>query len=425
MLNSEQQPDSAKAEIWAKINRLLLDANLQARGPSPRISGLPSEDSFFTTHKDMLYEIKKESQNTELSDKKLDQICHRAKSRGFSFLLVGRAGVGKSSTINSLMGREIAPVGKFEAETKIVSAYEAPSDATIPYRIYDTPGLCDADGDNKEYLQLIHDKIQEPIDCLWFVTILTEARVRTDEKDAIAHIVSAFGKEVWKRAVIIFTCADKVSSKEFELTLAVRTRLIRDQIAAKVGKEIADDIPSVAVSNVSLNTPDKKSWLGRLFVRTFIRISKEGLDGFLLEIVNWRGLDIDNNASSGGRSSHRDSHIHHHVHYDKSTHTHGSVINSPITYTIEGEPPDIQKKFLTRVETVFGGACGWIASVAAYHIAKPMGGDKLAQAASGIAGEVGGAVGDAVSRVVDKAVAKGVEMLRNTKQAMQNIFGRR
>ena len=270
-----------------------------------------------------------------------------AQTRGFSFLLVGRAGVGKSSTINSLMGREVAPVGEFEAETKVVKAYPAPPEAIIPYRIYDTPGLCDGNGDDKEYLKLIHSEIKEPIDCLWFVTLLDESRVRTDEIATISHITSAFGQDIWNRAVIVFTRSDKVDHKKFENTLSKRTRLIRDEIAKTIGKEIAIEIPSVAVSNVTQKTPDGKLWLGRLFVKTFVRISSEGLDGFLLEIFNWRGLEIETDKIGESPPPHQEVHNH----YYTTTKKKKKIVNNTVE-VIEVTLDDINDTptFLPRVE---------------------------------------------------------------------------
>jgi GTP-binding protein EngB required for normal cell division len=262
--------------------------------PPPETPSKSAEESFFE-------EIKQDLDESELA-----KIQEKAKARGFSFLLVGRTGVGKSSTINSLMGREIAPVGEFEPETKVVKAYPAPPNAIIPYRIYDTPGLCDADGDNEKYLKLIHAQIKEPIDCLWFVTQLDDSRVRTDEIDTIRHTTSAFGKDIWKRAVIVFTRADNVKHEKFDNTLSKRTSLIRDEIAKEIGNEIALEIPSVAITNESDKTPDGKLWLGRLFVKTFVRISEEGLDGFLLEIVNWRGLHFEGDEIQKNRPQSQD-----------------------------------------------------------------------------------------------------------------------
>ena len=60
----------------------------------------------------------------------------------FTFLLVGRAGVGKSSSINSLMDKEVATVGHHEPTTMTVVSYDHEVDG-IKFKFVDTPRLCD------------------------------------------------------------------------------------------------------------------------------------------------------------------------------------------------------------------------------------------------------------------------------------------
>jgi len=409
-----------KTEMQVKIDQLLAEANLTKRRSGSRDIDLSGQEPILTTTDELfLEEIKKEAASTDLAENELVRIQERAQTRGFSFLLVGRTGVGKSSTINSLMGREIAPVGKFEAETKVVKAYPAPPEAIIPYRIYDTPGLCDADGDNKEYLKLIHREIKEPIDCLWFVTQLDDTRVRTDEIDTISHITSAFGQDIWNRAVIVFTRSDKVDPQDFENDLAERTRLIRDEIAKKVGKEIAIEIPSVAVSNVSQKTPDGKLWLGRLFVRTFIRISKEGLDGFLLEIVNWRGLYVETGKAEGVKSSNQGTHVHYHnTEYNETNiHNHPPIIE----VNLDDEPKPIRDIFEKRAKTWLGEKCSQLGEIGGYRIAKELVGERWAEYGAQLGKDIGADIGDAVTHTVNKTVKVVGEVVQKTERLFRNV----
>jgi GTP-binding protein EngB required for normal cell division len=395
---------------------------------------LPSRETPLTTGSESFFdEIKKEATFADLAESELIKIQEKAKARGFSFLLVGRAGVGKSSTINSLMGREIAPVGEFEAETKVVKAYPAPSNAIIPYRIYDTPGLCDADGDNEEYLRLIHTEIKEPIDCLWFVTQLDETRIRTDEIDTIRHTTIAFGKEIWKRAVIVFTRADKVEPKDFERYVSERTRLIRNQIAKEVGQEIALEIPSVAITNKGTRTPDRKLWLGRLFVKTFVRISEEGLDGFLLEIVNWRGLRFkEDDETLESQSSSRDRHVHNYYNTTYETtyvnqETHNNVFNAPLDIDKEmiteepGFGPLVENWF-QRVgrsmgETAGDNIGGMIPIPGARKVVRDIGGDIGAGMATFIQENA-----SQVVKSVSNTIEQGGNLVRNAWNGLRSIF---
>jgi small GTP-binding protein len=104
-------------------------------------------------------------------------------------LLVGRTGVGKSSTINSLIDKEIAKVGGYEATTMEVQGYDLKIN-DVNFTVFDTPGLCDdfeEEGNDEKYLQLMQSQVKE-IDSMWFVSRLDETRVTADEKRGIKLI---------------------------------------------------------------------------------------------------------------------------------------------------------------------------------------------------------------------------------------------
>lgn len=206
------------------------------------------------------------------------------RDKKFVFLLVGRTGVGKSSTVNSLMGQQLAPVGNYDPTTMQVESFDCEIDG-IKFTIVDTPGLCDdlpeKDNDQK-YIELILSKVKQ-VDSLWFVTRLDDSRVTSDEMRGIKIISEAFSSQIWEHAVIIFTRANKAD--DYLVDLQERTKRIRDEIAKHTGIELANNIPSVAVDNKSETTPDGQKWLEELYTKVFVRISNKGAIPFFLATV--------------------------------------------------------------------------------------------------------------------------------------------
>ena len=219
----------------------------------------------------------------------------------FTFLLIGRTGVGKSSTINSLLGDDVAPVGDYKAETKEVKKYSHTIE-DVTFTVVDTPGLCETlpeKGYDETYLKKIKAEVSD-IDCLWFVTDLTAPRVSGDEQRAIQLITRAFGKEVWHHAIIVFTRAELIETAKYQSVLGVRTQLIRETIRdVSPPNTRYRPIASVAVSN-NQDILNGKPWLNDLYMTVFKSVSRTSLIPFYLGTAS--RLSTEKKESAPNRS---------------------------------------------------------------------------------------------------------------------------
>ncbi|KAB2003174.1 hypothetical protein ES319_D11G112700v1 [Gossypium barbadense] len=152
-----------------------------------------------------------------------------------TILVMGKGGVGKSSTINSLIGEQVVRVTAFQSEG-LRPIMASRSWAGFTLNVIDTPGLVEAGYVNHQALQLI-----KGVDDL--------------DKQIIRAITNSFGKEIWRKSLLVLTHAqlcppdglsyDVFSSKRSEGVL----KAIR--IGARIRKKDFDDsvIPVVLVEN--------------------------------------------------------------------------------------------------------------------------------------------------------------------------------
>ena len=95
-----------------------------------------------------IYEIRSEKENVEKLCQEIDNLPYISNElkqkvktlidKQIIFVLAGRTGVGKSSTVNSLLGCEIAKTGKYEPTTNSVDTYEKEVNG-VNFIIVDTP----------------------------------------------------------------------------------------------------------------------------------------------------------------------------------------------------------------------------------------------------------------------------------------------
>jgi hypothetical protein len=184
------------------------------------------------------------------------------------------------------MGESVAPVGEYEPTTMEVKSYESEIGG-VKFTIIDTPGLCDdleEKGNDYDYLERIRLDVDR-IDLMWFTTRLDDTRVYSDEKRGIKLISEAFKPKIWEQAIIVFTFADNVGYDRYPIALEKRTELIRKEIAKYAGVAIANNIPSIAVDNLSEFTPDGERWLGELYTQVYTRMAREGAGAFFMSTV--------------------------------------------------------------------------------------------------------------------------------------------
>jgi predicted GTPase len=177
----------------------------------------------------------------------------------------------------------VAPIGHFRPRTADVKTYTGRFNG-VRISVVDTPGLCDAleeKGNDQEYIKKMRAQIQS-VDCVLFTTQLDDARVTADESRAIRIISKEFKEDFWQHSLIIFTRAGNIPIDRYERTLKERARLIRAEIAQYAGANVSRLIPAVAVDNQHETTPDGRKWLGELFTKVVVRISKKGTLPFIL-----------------------------------------------------------------------------------------------------------------------------------------------
>ncbi|GAQ90308.1 chloroplast outer envelope translocon protein [Klebsormidium nitens] len=171
-----------------------------------------------------------------------------------NILVLGKGAVGKSSTVNSIVGERVVTVTPFQGEIvrpEVVFRQKA----GFTLSIFDTPAIDDGSV-NEDLLKGMRGfLLEKPIDALLYVDRLDTYRVDDLDREAMAGITKVFGARLWKDAVLVLThgqCNPPEGTTISEY-VARRTANVVAAIkqAAKKGGVTLNDVPVAIVENSS------------------------------------------------------------------------------------------------------------------------------------------------------------------------------
>lgn len=214
-----------------------------------------------------------------------------------TILVMGKGGVGKSSTVNSVIGERVVAVSAFQSEgSRPVMVSRSRAGFTL--NIIDTPGLVEGGYVNDQALASIKSfLLNRTIDILLYVDRLDAYRVDNLDRQIIRAITDSFGKGIWNRAAIVLTHAqlsppDGLSYEEF-FSKRSEALLKVVRLGARIKKQdsLASSMPVILVENsgrCNKNESDEKvlpdgvAWIPNL-VKTIIDINLNGSKSILVD----------------------------------------------------------------------------------------------------------------------------------------------
>lgn len=166
----------------------------------------------------------------------------------------------------------------------------------VEITVFDTPGLADGTGNEKDYLEKIKEKVTT-FDVFIFCTEMNTRRFRNDDIKTIEKLTEAFGSQLWEHAVVALTFANEVqpppSHKDanlqafFDERVRVFKKKIQD-VVLKVGVpgEAVIKVPFVAAGDISEpRLPGIDNWLTAFWIATFKRLNRSARPTFFLASI--------------------------------------------------------------------------------------------------------------------------------------------
>lgn len=152
-------------------------------------------------------------------------------------IFIGKQGVGKSSTVNTLLNERVAPSSPFQPENaRPLLAGRVAAGFTL--NVLDTPGLLDGDSISARGLMALRAALNgRKVDAFIFTDRLDTWRVDNSDRAIFTALAENFGAELWERTVLGFSHAQTTppDGKPYEEFVNARVEQYRKAIRQTLG----------------------------------------------------------------------------------------------------------------------------------------------------------------------------------------------
>ncbi|XP_058614416.1 putative autophagy-related protein 11 [Onychostoma macrolepis] len=163
-------------------------------------------------------EKKKTEQEKQQSSSQRSQSDLKDHSPGLNVVLLGIRGAGKSSSGNTILGRQAFLTKKSHASVTREVAAESGTVGGIPVTVHDTPGLLNPDM-NEEAIQQINEKVLQKCEsglCVFLLVIKADSFTE-EERKTVDKIEKLLGEKRLKNTWILFTRGDELEDENMTM----------------------------------------------------------------------------------------------------------------------------------------------------------------------------------------------------------------